>query len=176
MAEGIKPLLIGEAPGPNGDPGNPPLDGRSAVRLLECMGFQPKGRDAYAKGAVELGEMFDVRNLLDRPIERPEGEKGCEWPKEEAEAAANRLAVLVERGQRVVFLGKRVASAFPAVDARTWWHWNVLGGEWSVAGIAYVTIPHPSGIVRTWNDPVNRVRAGMVLWQALGKIDARVGP
>ena len=171
----MKPLLVGEAPGPNGDP-EKPLDGRPAARLLGCMGFELQGRDAYSKAAKELSEMFEVRNLLDRPMARPEGEKGCEWPKEEAEAAANRLAVLVERGQRVVFLGKRVAAAFPAVDARAWWHWNVLGEDWSVAGIAYATIPHPSGIVRTWNEPINRVRAGMVLWQALGKIDARVGP
>jgi len=170
----MKPLLVGEAPGPQGDP-EAPLDGKPAGRLLECMGWTRAELEGEDTG-VQLREMFEVRNLIDRPMERPEGTKGCEWPKEEAEEAANRLAVLVERGQRVVFLGKRVASAFPAVDARAWWHWNVLGGEWSVAGIAYATIPHPSGIVRTWNEPVNRVRAGMVLWQALGKIDARVGP
>lgn len=163
----MKPLLVGEAPGPNGNP-EKPLDGRPILRLAECMAFNIAAAPEAAEDRVR--DLFEIRNLLDRPMERAEGSKGCEWPEEEAEEAANRLAVLVERGQRVVFLGKRVAAAFPAVNAEGWWTWHALGGLRANSGIHYATIPHPSGIVRTWNDPMNRVRAGVVLWQAVGKI------
>lgn len=159
----MKPLLVGEAPGPNGSP-DLPLDGRPAARLLECMGFSRGELEGIDVG-VKLRSYFEVRNLLDRPMERPEGSRGTDWPAEEAAAAARALAVLVEREQRVVLLGKRVAAAFgfPGVG-----YWSTAHGD-GMPPMA--VIPHPSGIVRLWNDPVNRVRAGYVLWRALGKID-----
>jgi hypothetical protein len=159
----MKPLLVGEAPGPQGTP-DYPLEGRPAGRLLECMGWTPSELEGTEVGA-RLREMFEVRNLLDRPMQRREAMKGTDWPAEEAAEAARALAILVEREQQVVLLGKRVAAAFglPGV------------GYWKTALVdalpPMTVIPHPSGIVRLWNDPVNRVRAGYVLWQALGKIN-----
>lgn len=168
----MKPLLVGEAPGPNGDP-EKPLDGRPSVRLLHCMGYRTEEAEPGFepdRAAALLAEHFEIRNLLDRPMERKEGSKGTEWPKEEAAAAAFSLALLIERDQPLILLGKRVTAAFLLPD--DWWSWKRLwaGGEKPSQLLHFATIPHPSGIVRTWNDPVNRVRAGMVLWQAVGKI------
>lgn len=151
----MKPVIIGEAPGPQGDP-EKPLEGQPAERLLTFMGF---GTMLTRSAGPKLREMFEVRNLIDRPMERPEDAKGCEWPKKEAEEAAHRLAFLIEPAQPTVFLGKRVAAAFEF--GGDYWEWQVPPA---------IVIPHPSGIVRLWNDPINRVRAGMTLWQALGKI------
>lgn len=167
----MKPLLIGEAPGPNGDP-EKPLEGKPAERLLESMGYWARSVSEIPEAGTTLREIFEVRNLIDRPMERTEGSKGTDWPEDEARDAAHRLAHLVEPNQPVVFLGKRVATAFelPVVE---WWKWT---RQWAGrkpspwALLQYAIIPHPSGIVRTWNQPVNRVRAGMVLWQALGEI------
>lgn len=160
----MKPLLVGEAPGPNGDP-EKPLEGRPASRLLAVMRIDgPRGGP---RPAAELAKHFEVRNLLDEPMARPEGTKGCEWPKEEAAAAAKRLATLLELEQPVVFLGKRVAEAF---DFRLdYFEWS-YGALLQVARVPAVIIPHPSGIVRLWNDPTTGVQAGYTLWQALGKI------
>lgn len=158
----MKPLLVGEAPGPQGNP-DYPLEGRPAGRLLECMGWTPNELEGTEVGA-KLREMFEVRNLLDRPMERREGTKGTDWPAEEAADAARALAVLVEREQQVVLLGKRVAAAF-GLPGIGYWRPGRHGS------VPMTIIPHPSGIVRLWNDPVNRVRAGYVLWQAMGKIE-----
>lgn len=162
----MKPLLIGEAPGPQGDP-ELPLEGGPARRLLECMAFPSV---IPGQAGEKLREMFDVRNLIERRMERADGQKGTSWPAEEAADGAKRLALLFEREQPVVLLGKRVAAAFGYKDP-PWWEWALEYPHNFPSSPKLVVIPHPSGIVRTWNDPVNRVRAGMVLWQAMGKID-----
>lgn len=160
----MKPLLIGEAPGPNGDPERP-LDGPPGRRLERCMGLDVTPEDV---GGAQLREMFDVRNLLDRPMERVEGSKGTEWPKEEAADAAKRLLILAEREQPMVLLGRRVNAAFArsllALPAEYWGVTKIEGGP------VIFLVPHPSGIVRLWNDPVTGVRTGFALWDALGKI------
>jgi uracil-DNA glycosylase len=157
----VKPLLVGEAPGPNGDPAKP-LEGAPSLRLLQCMAFADGLNHSRETAAARLRDHFEIRNLLDRPMERVEGSKGTEWPEDEARAGALRLSVLVERGQPTVLLGKRVAKA---------WSEQVEYWDWSPTPIRpVVVIPHPSGIVRLWNDPVTRVRAGYALWQAVGKI------
>jgi uracil-DNA glycosylase len=153
----MKPLIIGEAPGPNGDPAKP-LDGRPAQRLLECMQATSAGEEFTRT----LGALFEIRNLLDEPAARPEGSKGTDWNEDAARLAALKLVVLVERGQPTVLLGKRVAKAWG--KQTDYWDWSPN----SVRPV--VVIPHPSGIVRLWNDPVTRVRAGYALWQACGKI------
>lgn len=161
----MKPLLVGEAPGPNGDP-EKPLDGRPAMRLAKCMGWAEDVNFDSKTAAARLRDLFEVRNLLERPMQRLEGTKGTEWPEEEAADAARRLALLLERKQPLVCLGKRVSKAFGF--GFDYWHWwpDDLGGP--VSGPA-VVVPHPSGIVRLWNDPVTGVRTGYTLWQALGK-------
>lgn len=160
----MKPLLVGEAPGPNGDPDHP-LEGRPAGRLLECMGWTANELEGTEPGA-RLREMFEVRNLIDRPMPRPEGAKGCDFPREEAAEAARSLVLLVEREQTMVLLGKRVAAAF-GQSGVAYWKTILPGG----VPAPLVVVPHPSGIVRLWNDPVTRVQTGHVLWAALGKID-----
>jgi hypothetical protein len=173
----MKPLLVGEAPGPNGDP-EKPLEGRPAMRLAKCMGFAEEINYDSKIAAARLRDLFDVRNLLDRPMERVEGSKGTEWPAQEAGEAAKRLSLLIEKEQPVVFLGKRVAGAF-MVPIDGWWTWTRQWsggdardgeGETPWALLNYVTVPHPSGIVRLWNDPVTGVRTGYALYQALGKV------
>lgn len=157
------PLIIGEAPGPNGDPERV-LDGAPAARLLGYMGFSDV---PWPEAAAKLGEHFELRNLLDRPMRRIDGSKGCEWPIEEAEEAGSRITHAMDKDARVVLLGRRVAGAFGWKKPEFWgWHPGLKfasGGRWAM-------IPHPSGIVRLYNEPENRVRTGMVMWQAMGRI------
>lgn len=158
----MKPLLVGEAPGPNGDP-EKPLEGRPAMRLAKCMDFAEEISFDSKIAAARLRDLFDVRNLIDRPMERVEGSKGTEWPEDEARRAALQLGLLVEREQPVVLLGKRVAKAFGLnSDFFAWTPDQKLA--------PMVVIPHPSGIVRLWNEAQTRVGTGAVLWQALGKL------
>lgn len=53
----------------------------------------------------------------------------------------------VEKGARLALLGRRVADAFfPGGEVP-------LGALRAVDGVPYLTVPHPSGLCREWNDP-----------------------
>lgn len=125
-----RPLLLGESPSRDSDPLTP-FSGRSGDRLRALLGR-------------ELEDVFDVRNLL--PAWAGPAGKGSLWPRIEARHAA--LALLPEiEGRRVVMCGRRVASAFgvrPDVPFLTWLPLD-----------RYAVIPHPSGVVRWWNEPGN---------------------
>lgn len=73
--------------------------------------------------------------------------KGAHFPIEVARHAADRLLRRTPKRVTLVFMGKRVALAFG-------WRGEYL--EWgTLNGREVVTMPHPSGVNRWWNDPRN---------------------
>ena len=95
-------------------------------------------------------------NLFQRPMPR-EG-KGSMFPLEEARRQANTIMRFLrstpeEEYDLVVLVGKRVAKAF-GIDGAVYFG----AYTWSPHGPTYYVVPHPSGVNRWWNDPVNRER------------------
>lgn len=137
--------IIGEAPGPNTSPKLPlfPLPPRSAGgRLIAYSRIAP---------AQYLGA-FLRRNLF-RTLPRA-------WDRADARINAERLmAELRLRGiTRVILLGTKVGAAFDVPDL--WSHGHAMSVE-------LVTIPHPSGRCRVYNDVAAQRRAGAMLrWAA----------
>ena len=73
------------------------------------------------------------------------------------------------RGRVVVVLGSRLASVFTL--ATKGWHDEAVVrddcGVISQVPCQIIAIPHPSGLNRQLNDPVERERAGAVLREAM---------
>ena len=155
-----KPLLIGEAPGPGGGTCDP-LGRKTARRLCEFAGWGPEGdgEDPYRDA---LSRRFELRNLLNRPMERVPGSKGCRFPLHEARRASESLDL---RGRVVVALGKRVAGAL-GIAKPEYFRWE------TVRGCTIVCVCHPSGVNRALNDPNMKKRTGLTLNLALGLKDA----
>lgn len=139
--------IIGEAPGPNTSPKLPlfPLPRSSAGgRLIAYSRIAP---------ARYLGA-FLRRNLF-RELPRA-------WDRGDARINAETLlAELRQRGiMRVVLLGTKVGAAFDLPEL--WSH-----GATSLPTIELVTIPHPSGRCRVYNDVAAQRRAGATMrWAA----------
>jgi uracil-DNA glycosylase len=138
----VRPLIVGEAPGA-GD--GPVLAGRCGEKLAEFAGV-----GSYA----ELAARFDLRNLLDVRAER-EG-RGDFFPPSAALQAADVLRACLSKDDRVVLLGGRVARAF-GVARYGFFRWYDLDSARAV------TIPHPSGVNRLYNDEIVRERAAKAL-------------
>jgi uracil-DNA glycosylase len=143
-----RPLVVGEAPGPNTDPLRP-LVGSSGEKLAKLVGV---GLDRFLAP-------LDAVNLLD---ERPSGV----WPKDAAaESAAALRAIAVEDGREVVLLGSRVAAAF-----------GVVGPEllrwFDDEGLRVAVAPHPSGLSRWWNVSKNKEKARR-FWRVLHREASR---
>jgi hypothetical protein len=125
------------------------------------LGADPLRRAAEPRTPREyVLDAFDTVNLLGRWP--GEDGKGAAWDAERAARAARRLPL---RGA-VVLLGLRVRRAYearhPGLGTLGWGDWMRLP-----LGRAEVTvIPHPSGIVRNYNDPAARALAGRVLREA----------
>lgn len=131
-------LIVGEAPG------------RGVIRA----GTSGDRLSGYAGRPVE--EWADWVNLLDEwPGYQARG-KGTRWSHR---AAAARVAT-VPFGDydRVVLLGRRVAAAvLPAGAGLPFLRWIDHDGH------RFAVVPHPSGIVRWWNDPGNAAKAAAFL-------------
>jgi len=138
----MKPLIIGQAPGPNTDPAVP-LGGRCGDRLAEICGLE---LDAFHL-------LFERVNLLNRFPGK--AAKGDLFPLDEARYLAGRLLINGDlRDRTVVLLGENVARAFflpPGTKTLAW-----------LPGLALERLaisPHPSGVNRWWNDSTNLRRA-----------------
>jgi uracil-DNA glycosylase len=145
----LKPLLIGQAPGPETDPWLP-LSGRSGARLARLC-------------RIDLDEFlaaFDRVNLIGRFPGK--AGKGDGFPLQ----IARRRALALSRGfggRTVVLLGGNVSAAFCVAPA------PLLRWRRGALGAARLAIaPHPSGISRWWNEPEN-VRAATRFFRRLAR-------
>jgi hypothetical protein len=122
-------LVVGEAPGRGN---GEPLE--SAWRKLPALAYLDR---------VNLLSTYPGRNG-----------KGAAFPIAEASDAAAGILLSVPADVPLVLMGARVALAF-GIPRREydWLDWF----EWRGRSIA--VCPHPSGIVRWWNDPENAGRA-----------------
>jgi hypothetical protein len=87
-------------------------------------------------------------NLLDR--HPGSAGKGARFPIGPARSSARRLLEAVPEAS-FVLVGARVASAFGI--PRFEYDWLEF---FELRGRSFAVVPHPSGIVRWWNDPGNR--------------------
>lgn len=145
----MKPLIIGQAPGPNTDPAVP-LGGRCGERLADLCGLD---LDAFHL-------LFDRINLVQRFPGK--AGKGDLFPLAEARIEALRLLMGGSTaGRPIVILGENVACAFflprPAVPLA--WRPHAILGDVAVC-------PHPSGVNRWWNDSSN-LRRTRRFWRKL---------
>lgn len=138
----MRPLLVGEAPCRKG---GEPFTGRAGKVLESLAGFPPRRE-------------FDCVNLL-RTWPGQAG-KGSAFPEHDARVAASAMLAVLPYGAVVVVAGKRAAGAF-GIRRPEFLAWYSVEGK--VVGV----LPHPSGINRWLNDPVNRGAAGRFLRQAL---------
>lgn len=144
----MKTVLVGEAPART-TVGAPPFSGASGRRLRELSGL-PKLRDG-----------FDTFNLFDR-WPGPAA-KGSTFDARLAREAARDLHPRL-RERRVVLVGRRVAEAF-RLGQMPYLRW-----ERDVGGFAEVAVlPHPSGVVRWWNESANVEAARRFLREAAGR-------
>lgn len=128
----MKPIIIGQAPGPNTDPMEPlhPLPSTgTGGRLLEVMGISPE--DYLA--------MFRRTNLLH--CFPGQWRKEDRWPKRDAVIAAQAIKPLLER-KDVILVGRRVAVAFGYRSEDLGFHqWY----EEELWGYRVAIVPHTSG-------------------------------
>jgi uracil-DNA glycosylase len=139
-------LIVGECPGRNGAPDGP-LVGPGSGAFLD---------DLLARGGVPVAA-FERVNVLD--------DHRGDWPRTEARMAGARIVLDLDDVDVVVALGRRAARALfgPAADRRPWFE------VFDYGGLLAVVMPHPSGLVREWNDPANRERAAELLRELAGQ-------
>lgn len=143
MSERI--LTIGENPGLSGD-SEATLEGSVGKRLASYAGLTWR----------EYLDLTERRNLFPEYVHP--------WPREEARDRAELIFPSLI-GRRTLLLGQRVATAFA-------FHWPVL--NWvSIGPVTVAIVPHPSGLNRWWNDPINATMARQFLRQTFGVDDGR---
>lgn len=133
----MKPLIIGEAPGKNGDP-TTPIEGRVGRRLAECAGIPFE----------EFLDTFDRRNLLD--VQPQDSGKGAKFNVKSAGRVARELEKHFTLGQIVLLLGQRTASAFRIINEP---YFNCT----PINGARVYIVPHPSGVNTWWNSLDNEL-------------------
>ena len=154
----MRPLLLGEAPSRTGDRYHEfPLSGAVARTLCTLAGIPPiEGGTTYGRWTWALYDRFECLNLFQRYAE------ATPWS---APAARDRWrARLDEEGPWpvVVMLGRKVQAAVtPGIKGYDFHQFAYA------PFVAYVTIPHPSGLNRLLNDHAERERCGDTLRKAL---------
>ncbi len=142
-------LLIGQ--GPHGENPGPPLGGRIGKFLGGLVGTDYAGLEAR----------FTIVNFSDQYRGKAKHGKG-DVPPEPGDGLRNERFMHLLATHRVwVIFGKTTARAMGAVRPE-YLRWYVIRDRIRDK-IAYVILPHPSGIVRWWNDPKNKRKAAKVL-------------
>ena len=146
----MKPLLIGQPPGPNTDPTQPlhPLPATSAGgRLAAMMGLEE----------WEYLMMFDRMNLIYQfPGRHKRDDK---FPMLQGKLNAQLVKQLM-RNRTLVFLGRNVEAAFNCKIVAPFFEWQE-DKQWDYS---YVVVPHPSGRSHWYNRPANKALA-VAFWQ-----------
>lgn len=146
----MKPLLIGQAPGPRTDPELPlfPVPKTSASGRLQAMMGLTRGE--YLKS-------FDRMNLL--PYFPGKHKRDDKFPMTPAKLAAQVIKPLLA-GRTVILVGRNVADAFQFdTEFFDWVEWPVrrrcvVSRDNGIARVAVV--PHPSGRNHWYNKPEHR--------------------
>lgn len=149
----MRPILIGQAPGPNTDPDYPlyPVPSTSAGgRLAQLMGV-----DGHA-----YLDLFDRANVLYRFPGKVKKED--KFPVREARVAAEAMRPLL-RGRDIVLVGRGVAEAFGYPSALLGFHEWLADPKW---GYRVAVVPHTSGRSRWYNVAQNKAEAWR-FWSAL---------
>jgi len=128
-------LLVGQAPSSDTN-GRAPFSGRSGRRLAELMGMTHE----------EFLDRVPATNVLPCYPGKSRGAKGDAFPMNQAVASARTMEF--GDAKLVVLVGKNVARAFGRKD-------HDYFEEFELRGRRAVIIPHPSGVNRWWNEPVN---------------------
>lgn len=146
----MKLLLIGQAPSKFGDP-RLPLTGRAGRKIAKLAGVS----------TFRYLRRTDRLNLLGRWTGKRG--KGDNFPAAEATAKAIKASPLL-KGRWVIFVGRAVADAFRvSLERYCTWVWD------SELDCMFAILPHPSGIVRWWNDRENTELASAFLRGAFKK-------
>jgi uracil-DNA glycosylase len=141
----VRTILVGEAPPQwrgEDTPDSLPFSGPSGKRFSDMLG-------------VDVTEAFETRNLLSKWPGK--AAKGSKFPLELARTGAQDLVQELEQREyrpRLLLCGTRVANAFRMKDfPQLEWHIRTL---YAPMGVTFfiALVPHPSGVNRTWNDPV----------------------
>lgn len=156
-----RPLLIGQAPGPNTNPDLPlfPVPKTSAGgRLQHLMGLT----------RAEYMQLFERTNLLHEfPGRHKRDDK---FPMAKARLAASTIRPLLT-GRRVVLVGRNVANAFDLGEMQ-FHRWQSVRARRAciISGCDGMTmlavVPHPSGRNHWYNSQGNRDEAAR-FWQEL---------
>lgn len=125
-------LILGEAPG----------------RLSTSNWSRGRIRDLAGR---DLDEWAEWVNLVEEwPGYNPRG-KGSAWDARRAAVKAAELKPTLTGYSGVICLGRRVAQVMiPGGSGFPFFRWTT-----NRDGAKLAVIPHPSGIVRFWNDPEN---------------------
>lgn len=111
----------------------------------------------------QFNELFECVNVLDKWPGRGSNGKNDLFPMELARLAVAKMDIV---GRRVIFLGRRVESAFRLSPLPlSLFTWQQTFGEpklhWAVS-------PHPSHANRWWND-INNRRDAAIFWGEVAK-------
>lgn len=150
----MKPVLIGQAPGPNTDPELPlfPLPKTSGGgRLFSLTGLS---QSDY----IRLTHRLNLLNYF--PGSNKQGDK---FPMREARAAAEAVRwFLADRV--VIFAGRNVAEAFGYGSEYEFLTWYETERRRFHGAFRFAIVPHPSGRNHWYNREENRVRSA-VFWE-----------
>jgi len=138
----MKPLLVGQAPGPNTDPDLPlaPFPRSSAGgRLAEFAGLT----------ADEYLDLFDRTNLLHTFPGRTK--RDDKWPARHAEIAASAMKPLLG-GRSLILVGRNVAEAFGYPAQHLDFHQWFFDPKWKYS---VSVVPHTSGRSHWYRKPGN---------------------
>lgn len=164
----MKPLILGEAPSASGDKyWQFPMSGAVGRRLHELAGLEvdPHGT-AYGRYYWPLREQFDCVNVIQR-YPGKDG-RGAAFPYDRALGGVAWLyqeEILCE-GRVIVLLGRRVMKCMLKGDVE-FYRWC----RTRKTGLIMAGIPHPSGLTRLYNDPVEREKAGKILRGAIKRAE-----
>lgn len=160
----LKPVIfIGQAPSKSTDK-KPPFIGRGGMFLAQILGISHE----------EMLSRFEFVNLLRRWPGYDLSGKGDAFPMAKARLMARRMLPSL-LGRSVVLVGSNVEKAFALPHTVYPCHWGLYnpkdrvhfpiafhtpGKTLEKAGYFAVSkIPHPSGINRWWNNPINKEMA-----------------
>lgn len=145
-----RPLLIGQAPGPTGQPGERALSGRGGARLASIA-------------EISLDEFLarvDTRNLLEEFPGR--ATRGDLFPLTVARERAEIVKAQEAEREVLIFVGMGVADAFDFDEPPC--TWRRIAFPRRRLGM----IPHPSGLNLWYNDETNVRQARIFLREILG--------